>query len=282
MKVIFVFLLVVVTFTFQVAGVNDAKEDSILTKKDDTPKLNSLIEAVVSDFESLASSLDVLAVQSDSQEIHEASFRESFAKFEEMIKNLGLSVEESIIKKFGQLVEMLKERREHNRDERIKEWEEFKHELREFIHSTTEKINQAEEGVLKSIKNLRLRKEQRDSKEFRFLAGFNKLKTSILTKLTNVKKNFERLFKRVEKHGGIAHHPHEKMIQCGGKTYSLQEFLDIFDSEHNLLIIEENFWTDHDLEEFYEGWDVWAKRMGLKCEGGASDWHEITVPKDEL
>lgn len=36
-----------------------------------------------------------------------------------MIKNLGLSVEESIIKKFGQLVEMLKERREHNREERV-------------------------------------------------------------------------------------------------------------------------------------------------------------------
>jgi predicted metal-dependent hydrolase len=32
-----------------------------------------------------------------------------------------------------------------------------------------------------------------------------------------------------------------------------------------LLIKEEDVWTDEELEEFYEGWSEWATRESIKC-----------------
>lgn len=54
------------------------------------------------------------------------------------------------------------------------------------------------------------------------------------------------------------------MIQSEcGKPYTLEEFVEVFDHDHNLHLTEEPTWTDQFREEFYTGWPVWANEMRL-------------------
>lgn len=60
--------------------------------------------------------------------------------------------------------------------------------------------------------------------------------------------------------------------ECG-KSYTLEEFLDIFDHDHNLALTEESFWTPEFKDEFYTGWPVFATHMRLRDPAcGSTHW----------
>ena len=50
--------------------------------------------------------------------------------------------------------------------------------------------------------------------------------------------------------------------ECG-KEYTVEQFVDIFDHDHNLALTEEPNWTEQFKDEFYEGWPVFANHMRL-------------------
>jgi len=78
----------------------------------------------------------------------------------------------------------------------------------------------------------------------------------------HLKDKIDRLFHKVEHH--MNHQPHHPIVRCGGcgKVYTLQEFLAI---TPDLVVDEQDWWTDEDLENFYSGWPEWANRMAIKC-----------------
>jgi len=79
------------------------------------------------------------------------------------------------------------------------------------------------------------------------------------------------------------HHVHHPFITCGScKTlYSLEEFLAYYDPQHSLNLVEENFWSDKEVEEFWEGWVEYANHMKLHCLNcGASQWTGVEFAID--
>lgn len=56
----------------------------------------------------------------------------------------------------------------------------------------------------------------------------------------------------------------DKMIQSEcGVPYTMEQFIAMFDHDHNLALTEEESWTDDFKEEFYTGWPVFANQMRL-------------------
>lgn len=85
---------------------------------------------------------------------------------------------------------------------------------------------------------------------------------------------------------------HNTILKCNncGKEYTFQEFLDIFDQDHNLAIPLKDYWNDeNEIQEFYDGWAIWANYLKLKCiQCEESNWEDIILKneneskKDEL
>jgi len=84
------------------------------------------------------------------------------------------------------------------------------------------------------------------------------------------------LFKR--SNNTVQHHVHRPFIECAqcGQSLSMAEFVNIYDPHHSLLLLEEDFWTDAQVEEFFEGWVEFANRLKLKCIYCGSDrWSHV-------
>jgi len=62
----------------------------------------------------------------------------------------------------------------------------------------------------------------------------------------------------------------------------MPEFLHMYDPHHTLLLVEEDFWTDKEVEEFWSGWIEYANRLKLKCnECGTHKWESVEFAIDE-
>ncbi len=81
------------------------------------------------------------------------------------------------------------------------------------------------------------------------------------------------------------HEMHKKRViqsECG-KQYTLEQFIEIFDHDHNLALTEEPFWTNEFREEFFQGWPVFANQMRLSDPAcGSRKWSLPPAEKDEL
>eukprot|EP01118_Nematostelium_gracile_P016454 TRINITY_DN6818_c0_g1_i1.p1 TRINITY_DN6818_c0_g1~~TRINITY_DN6818_c0_g1_i1.p1 ORF type:complete len:164 (-),score=57.95 TRINITY_DN6818_c0_g1_i1:19-510(-) len=115
-----------------------------------------------------------------------------------------------------------------------------------------------------------------------------KLEKNYQDKVEKVQDIYQSLTKKVDEtiHGGSFSHA---IMKCGGcgKEFSFDEFLDLFDHEHNLALPNEDHFNDGDMEEFYEGWAIWANHYKLRCPScEASKWTDVIIKdgekKDEL
>ena len=61
----------------------------------------------------------------------------------------------------------------------------------------------------------------------------------------------------------------------------MPEFLNTYDPQHALLLIEEDFWTDAEVEEFWSGWVEYSNRMKLRCPCGAARWENVEFTIDD-
>ena len=75
------------------------------------------------------------------------------------------------------------------------------------------------------------------------------------------------------------HQKHVIQSECG-KKYTIEEFIELFDHDRNLLLTEESFWTPKFEEEFFEGWPVWANEMRIQDYCGSRKWF-IPEPTEE-
>jgi len=83
------------------------------------------------------------------------------------------------------------------------------------------------------------------------------------------------LFKETPMSGHQMHRPFLSCAGCG-RLYSLSEFLNTYDPQHQLNLIEENFWSDAEVEEFWQGWAEYANHMKLHCtECGGNEWSGV-------
>lgn len=58
--------------------------------------------------------------------------------------------------------------------------------------------------------------------------------------------------------------------------------MNTYDLARDLLIQEEEFWDDEDLEEFYDGWPEWATRESIKCtQCGSTAWSHVEFIEPE-
>jgi len=97
--------------------------------------------------------------------------------------------------------------------------------------------------------------------------------------LGHLKSRIDRLFHRVEHH--MHHKPHHPIIRCGacGKQFTLQEFLAM---APDLVVDEQDWWTDEDIENFYSGWPEWANRYAIKCpQCGETKWGPVEFVIEE-
>ena len=102
-------------------------------------------------------------------------------------------------------------------------------------------------------------------------------------KYGRLRRKLQSAFSRLD-HADHAQVHRQRVIQSEcGKQYTLEEFIEIFDHEHNLLLTEEDNWTDEFKAEFYEGWPVWANEMRLADPAcGSRKWSLPPLDKDEL
>jgi len=101
------------------------------------------------------------------------------------------------------------------------------------------------------------------------------LESHIHADLKLLKQKWDSFFHQHERH--LAHRIHFPTLKCGGcgKQYTLPEFLGLVESR-GYMIKEEDWWTDQELEEFYEGWGEWANRSAVHCEAcEAVAWRNV-------
>jgi len=106
--------------------------------------------------------------------------------------------------------------------------------------------------------------------------------TNYNSQLRNMESFWNDVMRKVDRHISQkkGHHAIMKCQTCG-KEYSFTEFLDMFDHEHNLAVSGKENYNDGSIEEYYEGWAIWANHLKLKCpvcEG--SVWEDIIVEED--
>ena len=101
-------------------------------------------------------------------------------------------------------------------------------------------------------------------------------------KYGRLRRKLQAAFASVE-HKEHAEFHRQKVIQSEcGRQYTVEEFVEIFDHDHNLLLTEEDNWSDDFKTEFYEGWPVWANEMRLvDPECGSRKWSLPSI-RDEL
>ncbi len=86
-----------------------------------------------------------------------------------------------------------------------------------------------------------------------------------------------------EKHDDHAELHRTRMIQSEcGKQYTLEQFVEMFDHEHNLALTEEPHWSDEFKDEWYSGWPVFATHMKLHDPACGSDkWSAVPTKAPE-
>jgi hypothetical protein len=105
----------------------------------------------------------------------------------------------------------------------------------------------------------------------------------IPVKYGRLRRKLQKAFARADHDDHAELHKKRVIVSECGKPYTLEEFVELFDHEHNLLLTAEENWTNSFEDEFYEGWPVWANHMKLfdpAC--GSQKWSLPSEPKDEL
>jgi DNA-directed RNA polymerase subunit RPC12/RpoP len=68
-----------------------------------------------------------------------------------------------------------------------------------------------------------------------------------------------------------------KCNNCG-KEIPFDEFLEAFDSAHQLSVSDKDTLRDANADEYYEGWAIWANYMHIKCPVcESSNWSDIVI-----
>jgi uncharacterized protein YoxC len=99
---------------------------------------------------------------------------------------------------------------------------------------------------------------------------FETVEKLVADELKALTAKIDKVFHRVHHH--MAHKEHHPVLKCGscGKQMTLKEFLLHYP---DIVIDEEEWWTDVDVENFYLGWPEWANRYAVKCpQCEATNW----------
>jgi len=132
-----------------------------------------------------------------------------------------------------------------------------------------------EELLFKSKMNKEAKKETKSrwkQVKAQLMEEFGLLEKFFEKELQNLSR-WGKIFSQVEHH--VAHKEHHPVLKCGscGKQLTLKEFLHHYP---NVVLDEEDWWTDTELENFYLGWPEWANCYGVKCPVCKStNWKEV-------
>lgn len=129
------------------------------------------------------------------------------------------------------------------------------------IRKTVQERLEAMEEIVGKVGDKSLKKAWKTAKDS-ITDEFQVVEQMVRSQISSLRKKIDKIFHRVEHH--FAHKEHHPVLKCGncGKQLTLREFLE---HNHGLVIEEEDWWTDIDVENFYLGWPEWANRYGVKC-----------------
>jgi len=91
------------------------------------------------------------------------------------------------------------------------------------------------------------------------------IESAVRAEIKEVDEKWQKLSQHTEH--SLHHAEHHPVLRCGGcgTQYTLQEFLRLSRVRGGLFIREEEWWSDEELDEFYEGWPEWANRSSVHC-----------------
>jgi len=166
-----------------------------------------------------------------------------------------------------------------------KRWKEMNSKASETIKEASEKVATWKTALVSKIQELEKNGVKNQEK-------WDKTREGILTKLSELEKTLEEDLKTFKDrwttfHSKIEHHmnhkPHHPTLQCGkcGEKLTLHQFMDMV-KDRGYFLQEEDFWTDEELEEFYEGWGVWANRSAVHCpKCGSVNWKDVQFVSEQ-
>lgn len=113
----------------------------------------------------------------------------------------------------------------------------------------------------------------------KLIEEFKSVEELVREELGVLSDKLDKIFHRVGHH--IAHKEHHPVLKCGscGKQLTLKEFLSHYP---DLVVSEEDWWNDIDVENFYLGWPEWANRYAVQCpQCQATNWVEVDFVSSE-
>jgi len=117
--------------------------------------------------------------------------------------------------------------------------------------------------------------------------GISDVEERIMQEMKSIKERFSKVFARLmEQPQDSKHHRHQAVFRCAecGHQIPFHELLHLADPDTDLSTVEEDFWTDVEVTEYFEGWAEYVRERRVPCpQCGSSNWVEVvTWDKDEL
>jgi len=169
-------------------------------------------------------------------------------------------------------------------------WESTKHSIfsgivaalanvKSFIKSTTNQLDEFETKYLQSAESDL--KEKYSKSKIEIKSKLEQLESALKLDIEDISTKWADYLQHI--HHTINHAPHHPTLSCRNceKIYTLQEFLEMVHDRGYFLKVED-WWTDEEVEEFYEGWGVWANRSAIHCPNcDAVKWENVHFVSEE-
>jgi len=232
----------------------------------------------------------LLQVQNLGKEDERASINAVWSKIVKEVENIPIKVKESVKTLPSLFKQLFTKELKSDISHFSSRWEAVKQLLMATIqrasdlarNSTAASIQSIEEFETKYInKASDILKQEWKSIKQNILAKLDLLESHIHSDNAALKHKWDSFFVKHERH--LAHRIHFPTLRCGacGKQYTLPEFLALVE-DRGYMIKEEDWWTDEELEEFYEGWGVWANRSAIHCvQCEAEAWRNVEFVSEE-
>lgn len=196
------------------------------------------------------------------------------------VKQIGQKAKEAFVARFTANEEQFVHRLDFTAKTITEALNSAQEEIHRLKEATKAKIVQFESLHVSDVKDS-VKQEWKEIKD-KLHDQLEKVTEKMNWDLIQSKQKWDKFFQRMEHHA--KHSPHHPILRCAhcGRPYTLQEFLKLFDREGSYLIQIEDWWTDVEVEEFFEGWAEWANRYAIHCvDCGSPKWSNVEYVTEE-
>jgi len=197
-----------------------------------------------------------------------------------LVKRIGNEAKQAFVERFSKNEKEFENQWEYTAKTIAHALTTARDDLKTITKGTQQRITRFEETHLKDAKDNV--KQHWDSVKKKLQDQLTKVEQSLHLDLTKSKERWDQFFHKMEHH--VKHSPHHPVLRCShcGRPYTLHEFLQLFDREGAYLIQIEDWWSDQEVEEFFEGWAEWANRYAIHCvDCGSTRWDNVEFVSEE-